>query len=138
MTSYVTTLNSSSEGVVSEIAHGPPFLTFDIGVASGRGPTNPMEERGIRSWGADEGVSRSDCKILHVKHNLINTNTHISHQTLHVFQLHISIRVLSNPQTFDISVVTYPLQIMDSSSPEGMLNTNIHAGSVNSPFRELL
>ena len=63
------TLNSSGEGVMSEVAHGPSFLTFDVCVASGRGPTNPMEERGIRSWGADEGVVRgvpkltSDCVL---------------------------------------------------------------------------
>ena len=104
--SYAMTLNSSGEGVVPEVAHGPSLLTFDIGVASGRGPTNPMEERGIRSWGVDEGVPGPGCKILHVKHDLINTNTHISHQMLQVFQFHISIRVLSNPQAFDILVVT--------------------------------
>ena len=104
--SYVMTLNSSGEGVVTEVTHGPSFLTFDIGVASGRGPKNPMEERGIRSWGTDEGVPGPGCKILHVKHNLVDANTHISHQTLQVFQFHISIRVLSNPQTFNISVIT--------------------------------
>ena len=135
---YVTTLNSSGEGVVTEVTHGPSFLMFDIGVASERGPTNPMEERGIRSWGAGEGVPGPGCKILRVRHNLINTNGHIPCQLFQVFQLHISIRVLSNPQTLNISVITDPLQIMDSSSPDGMLNTKIHAGSVGGPLRELL
>ena len=100
--------------------------------------TNPMEERGIRSWGMDEGVSGPGCKILQVKHDLIDANRQVPHQALQVLQLHISIRVLSNPQTFDISLVTYPLHIMDSNSPEGMLNTKIHTGSVDGPLRELL
>ena len=47
--SHALLLLSSGEGVVSEVAHGTTFLTFDVRVASGRGPTNPMEERGIRS-----------------------------------------------------------------------------------------
>ena len=91
---------------MTEVAHGPSFLTFDIGITSGRGPTTPMEERGIRSWGAGEDVPGPGCKILQVKHDLINTNRHIPHQVFQVLQLHISIRVLSNPQTFDISVIT--------------------------------
>ena len=82
--SYVTTLNSSGEGVMAEVAHGPSFLVFDVGIASERGPTNPMEERGIRSWGADKGVPRPGCKILQVEHNLINTNGQIPHQALQI------------------------------------------------------
>ena len=97
-----------------------------------------MKEGGIRSWGTDKGVPSPGCKILQVKHDLINANRQIPHQALHVLQLHVSIRVLSNPQTFDISFITYPLHIMDSSSPEGMLNTKIHTGSVDRPLREVL
>ena len=104
--SYVTTLNSSGEGVVTKVTHGPPFLTLDISVASERGPTNPMEEREIKSWGVDEGVPRPGCKTLQVKHNLVDTNGHVPHQSFQVLQLHISIRVLSNPQTLDILVIT--------------------------------
>ena len=123
---------------MAAVTHGPSFLTFDIGVASGRGPTNPMEERGIRPWGTDEGVPGPDCKVLQVKHNLINANRQIPHQALYVLQRHVSIRVLSNPQTLDISLVTNPLHIMHSSSPKGMLNAKSHAGSVGGPFREVL
>ena len=123
---------------MSEVTHGPAFLTLDVRVASRSGPTNPMEERGIRSWGVDVGVPGPDCKILQVKRDLVNTNRHIPHQTFQILQRHIRISVLSNPQAFDISVITDPLQIMDSSSPEGMLNANIHTGSVNRPLRELL
>ena len=46
--------------------------------------------------------------------------------------------VIYTPQTLNASSITYALQIMDSSTPEGMLNTKIHAGSVNSPLRWLL
>ena len=132
------TLNSSGEGIVAKVTHSPSFLSFDVRVASGSGPTNPMEERGIRSWGVDKGVPGPDCEILQVKRDLVDTNRHIPHQTFQILQRHICIRVLSNPQTVDISVITYLLQIMDSSNPKGMLNTNIQAGSVNSPLRELL
>ena len=111
---------------------------FDIGVASGRGPTNPMEERGIRLWGTDKGVPGPDCKILQVKHDLVDTNRQIPHQAPQVLQRHISIRVLSNPQTFGISFIMDLLHIMHSSSPEGMLNTKSHTGSVGGPFREVL
>ena len=128
MTLYVKNPNSSHKGVMAEVAHGPSFLMLDIGVTSGRGPTNPMEKRGIRLWGVGEGVPGPGCKILQVKHNLIDTNGHIPHQALQILQLHISIRVPSNPQTLNISVIMYPLQIMDSSSPEEMLNTKIHPG----------
>ena len=85
------TLNSSGEGIVPKVAHGPPFLSFDVRVASGRGPTHPMEERRIRSWGTDEGVPGPGCKILQVKHNLVNANRHIPHQAFQVLQLHIRI-----------------------------------------------
>ena len=109
------------EGVVSKVAHGPTFLTFDVRVTSGRGPTNPMEERGIRLWGTDKGVPGPDCKILQVKHDLFNANRQIPHQALHVLQRHISIRVLSNPQTFDISLITNPLHIMHTLGARGHL-----------------
>ena len=61
-----------------------------------------------------------------------------SHQSVPILQLHINIRVLSNPQTLNISSITNALQIMNSSSTKGMLNAKIHAGSIYSPLRELL
>ena len=136
--SDVTSLNSLGKGVVPKVAHGPSLLVVDIGVARGRGPTNPTEERGIRPWGAGKEVPRLDCKILQVKHNLVNPNRNLSHQALQILQLHINIRVLSCPQTFDISVIMYLLQIMHSSSPKGMLNTKSHTGIMCGPLRELL
>ena len=113
-------------------------LAIDVGVASGSGPTNPIEERGIRSWRAGKGVAGEDCKVLQVKLNLVNPDGNLSHQSIQILQPYILIRVISTPQTLDTSSITYVLQIMDSSTTKGMLNAKIHAGSVYTPLRWLL
>ena len=134
----VPTIDPSLQRVIAEVAHGPTFLTVEAGVASGSGPTNPIEDRGIRSWGAGEGVPCERGESLHVKLNLINTNRDLSHQLLQVPQLHILVRVIPTPHALNTSSITNLLQITDSSTPEGMLNAKIHAGRVNTPLRWLL
>ena len=132
------TSDPSLQRVIPEVAQGPSFLAIDIGVASGSGPTNPIEEREIRPWGASKGVPGEDCKVLQVKLDLVDPNRNLSHQSIQILQPYILIGVISTPQTLDTSSITNVLQIMDSSTTKGMLNAKIHAGSVNIPLRWLL
>ena len=70
--SVVPTIDPSLQRVIPEVAHGPSLLTVDAGVASGSGPTNPIEDRGIRSWWSSKGVPCEKGEILHVKLDLID------------------------------------------------------------------
>ena len=134
----VPTIDPSLQRVIPKVAHSPSLLAVDAGVTSGSGPTNPIEERGIRSWGTGESVPHEDCEVLQVKFDLVDANRNFSHQALQILQPHILIRVISSPHTLDTSSITNLLQIMDSSTTKGILNAKIHAGSVNTPLRRLL